>query len=226
MIQATAGALPHPSRRHWKEHIPWRSSRSIQPPTKSSTPSRRRPPRNWSACLPDGHDAFLDWRARPFAERSARMHEVGPPPSRAEGRAGPHDDARDGQAHRPVGGRGRQVRRDLRLLRRACRALPRRPAPRDGRGEELRALRPARHHPRRDAVELPLLAGLPLRRSGADGRQCRPAQARLERPAVRPRDRGHLQGRRLSPRALPHRAHRVIGGRRPDRGCRGSPRSR
>ena len=149
-------------------------------------------PEELERTLADGHATFLDWRARPFAERSARMHEA----------ARLLRDRKDALARtmtlemgKPIvqaRGRGRQVRRDLRLLRRACRALPRRRAARDGRDEELRALRPARHRPRRDAVELSLLAGLPLRRSGADGRQCRPAQARLERPAVRARDRGHL----------------------------------
>ena len=40
---------------------------------------------------------------------------------------------------------------------------------------ELRRLRPARHRARRHALELPLLAGLPLRRARADGRQHRAA---------------------------------------------------
>ena len=50
------------------------------------------------------------------------------------------------------------------------RGLPRGPAGRDRREEELRLLRAARHRARRDAVELPLLAGLPLRGARADGR--------------------------------------------------------
>jgi succinate-semialdehyde dehydrogenase/glutarate-semialdehyde dehydrogenase len=33
-------------------------------------------PEELERMLAGGHDAFLDWRARPFAERSARMHEV------------------------------------------------------------------------------------------------------------------------------------------------------
>jgi succinate-semialdehyde dehydrogenase/glutarate-semialdehyde dehydrogenase len=33
-------------------------------------------PADLERMLAGGHDAFLDWRARPFAERSVRMHEV------------------------------------------------------------------------------------------------------------------------------------------------------
>ena len=57
---------------------------------------------------------------------------------------------------------------------------------------ELRPLPAARRGARRHALELPVLAGLPLRRAGADGGQRRPAEARLERAAVRARDRGDL----------------------------------
>ena len=48
----------------------------------------------------------------------------------------------------------------------------------------VRALPAARPGARGHAVELPVLAGLPLRRAGAHGRERRAAQARLERPAV------------------------------------------
>jgi succinate-semialdehyde dehydrogenase / glutarate-semialdehyde dehydrogenase len=41
----------------------------------------------------------------------------------------------------------------------------------------------------RDAVEFSLLAGLPLRRSGPDGRQRRPAEACFQRAAMRPGNR-------------------------------------
>ena len=44
-------------------------------------------------------------------------------------------------------------------------------------------LRPARGRARGHAVELPAVAGDPVRRPGADGGQRRPAQARLERAA-------------------------------------------
>ena len=85
----------------------------------------------------------------------------------------------------------------------------RRRARRDERGDrELRPLPAARRRPRGHAVELSVLAGLPLRRAGADGRQRRAAQARVERAAVRARDRGHLPPRRLSRRRVPDAADR------------------
>ena len=62
-----------------------------------------------------------------------------------------------------------------------------RAAARDRRLPQLRPVRPARRGAGGDAVELPLLAGVPLRRPRADGRQRRGAQARLQRPALRAR---------------------------------------
>ena len=69
-------------------------------------------------------------------------------------------------------------------------ALPRRPGRRDDRRSELRRLRAARRRARDHAVELPVLAGVPLRRAGADGRQRRAAQARAQRARLRARHRG------------------------------------
>ena len=57
---------------------------------------------------------------------------------------------------------------------------------RDRRFQELYPLPTARHRSRRHALELPFLAGLPLHRSGPDGRQRRPAETLLQRPAMRP----------------------------------------
>ena len=62
---------------------------------------------------------------------------------------------------------------------------------------ELRPLRPARRGAGDHALELPLLAGLPLRRPGADGGQRRPPQARLERARLRAGHRGGVPRRRL-----------------------------
>ena len=73
---------------------------------------------------------------------------------------------------------------------------------------ELRPLPAARPDPRGDAVELSVLAGLPPRGARADGRQRRAAQARVERAAVRARDRGHLPARGLSRRRVPDAADR------------------
>ena len=70
-----------------------------------------------------------------------------------------------------------------------------------GRRPLLHPLRAARPGPGRHAVELPALAGDPVRRPRAHGRQRRPAQARLERPPVGAPDRG-----RLPPGRVPRRA--------------------
>ena len=64
---------------------------------------------------------------------------------------------------------------------------------RDRRRAGVRALPAARPGARDHAVELPVLAGVPLRRAGADGRQRGAAQARVERPAVRAGHRGRLR---------------------------------
>ena len=64
---------------------------------------------------------------------------------------------------------------------------PTRPStrPRSSATDGLRALPAARPGARRHAVELPAVAGDALRRTGADGRQRRAAQARLQRAADR-----------------------------------------
>ena len=80
--------------------------------------------------------------------------------------------------------------------------------------EGVHPLPAARPGARDHAVELPLLAGVPLRRARAHGGQRRPAQARVERAAVRAGHRG-----RLAPRGLP-------GGRVPDAAGRLAARSR
>ena len=59
---------------------------------------------------------------------------------------------------------------------------------------------------RRHAVELPVLAGLPFCRARARRRQCRLAQARFQRPAMRAGDRGDLPRGRLPERRLPDTA--------------------
>ena len=130
--------------------------------------------------------AFSSWRTTSFADRSRLMERAAQLLRRAAHRVRPPHDRGDGQADRRGRGRDRQVRLGLRVLRRARRALPR---PDDGpdRGlEELRPLRPARARAGGHAVELSLLAGLPLRRPGADGRQRGAPQARGERAAAAP----------------------------------------
>ena len=54
-----------------------------------------------------------------------------------------------------------------------------------------------------DAVELPLLAGVPVCRAGPDGRQRGPAQARVECAAMRAGNRGPLPPGRFCGRSFP-----------------------
>ena len=79
----------------------------------------------------------------------------------------------------------------------------------DRRGAELRPLRPARAGARRHAVELSLLAGVPLRGAGAGGGQRGDPEARLERAALRARHRGDVPRRRPAGRPVPYRPGRV-----------------
>ena len=64
----------------------------------------------------------------------------------------------------------------------------------------FRHLQPAGRRPRGDAVEFPLLAGVPLRRPGADGRQRRAPETRQQRARLRAGDRGRCSTRRAFPR--------------------------
>ena len=80
---------------------------------------------------------------------------------------------------------------------------------RDRRRLELRALSAARPGARGHALELPVLAGDPLRRAGAGGRERGAAEARVERAAVRARARGLVPPRRLPRGRLPDAAHRL-----------------
>ncbi len=68
------------------------------------------------------------------------------------------------------------------------------------------AFEPLGPRARGHAVELPALAGLPLRRARADGRQRGPPQARLERLRLRPRDRGDPARGRPPARRFPRAA--------------------
>ena len=138
------------------------------------------------------------------ARRARRLAAAsrGDPRSRAR-RVGPPDDHRDGQAGQSRRRGSGQVRVGLPVLRRAGPAYARRQTGAEHGDEELRPLSAARSHPRGDALELPVLAGLPPGGPGADGWQRRAAQARVECAAVRAGDRGHHQARGLSRRLVP-----------------------
>ena len=79
------------------------------------------------------HDAQRAWAETSFDERALRRPGDGRGPPRAPGRVRAADHRRDGQAARRGRGRGREVRVDLRLLRRARRRVPGRRARRDPR---------------------------------------------------------------------------------------------
>ncbi len=75
----------------------------------------------------------------------------------------------------------------------------------DGSDAQLHPLRADGAGLRDHAVELSVLAGLPLRRAGADGRQRRAAETRAERAAVRAGDRRGASRARAFPRACSRR---------------------
>ena len=115
------------------------------------------------------------------------------------------DDRRDGQADR----RRRARRpRSARPPAATTPTTPRRSCARERRGRTAatRVVLPAAgRRAGGDALELSLLAGDPLRGARAGGRQRRPAQARVERPAVRAGARGSVRARRRARRACSRR---------------------
>ena len=137
------------------------------------------------AALDRAAAAQTGWAALPYAERAAVLRRDGRGPAgRGRGpRAAGHP--RDGQAAGRGPRRGREVRHGVRLLRRARRRLPRRRAGGHLRRPQLDRLRAGRRGARGHAVELPALAGAPLRRPGAHGRQRRAAQALAEHHRLR-----------------------------------------
>ena len=188
---------------------PWPSNPSIRQPEKSSRPSSPPLPRK----------SRTSWRGRtPHSSSGAPSPSPGGPRSCARRRESlrTRKDEYARTMTREMGkpivqarGRGREVRRHLRLLRRARRGLPRRPAARDRRLAQLRPLRPARRRAGHHAVELPLLAGVPLRRAGAHGGQRGHPQARLQRAAA-----ARSPSRRCSARAgFPEGLFRTAAGR-------------
>ena len=148
--------------------------------------------------LGEAHRQFERWRRVPATERAAldgARRRRARRPSRALRAA---DGRGDGQAHPPGARRGGEVRLVLPLLRRGRPGLRRAQAGRHRRDPQLRRLRADRRRARGDAVELPVLAGVPVRGSRAGGGQRRGPQARFERPRLRARDRGGVRGGRIS----------------------------
>ena len=133
------------------------------------------------------HAAFLDWRGVPFGERAK--------PMRAAARL--LRERRDEYARTMAVEMGKPIRQgeaEVEKCAWVCEYyaehaeafLAAEPRETDA-SRELRPLRSARRGAGDHALELPLLAGVPLRRAGADGRQRRRAQARVERAALRAR---------------------------------------
>ena len=171
--------------------------------------------------------AHREWsRNSTVAERAALIRKVAELHTERKRRARQDHPTRDGQAARPVPGRGRLQRGDLRVLRRQRREVPRRRAHRAARRRGLGAdpaqlgRRAARDH----AVELPLLPGRPVRRPEPDAGQHHRPQARTAVPRVGRRDSADLHRRRLSRGRLRQRlCHQRADRRRssPTHGCKG-----
>src|ERR1019366_4175422 len=114
-------------------------------------------------------------RARPMAvERRPRSR-------RLETGIRPHHDRRDGQDAKIRCRRSGEVRLGVPLLRGKRGALPGGRSHRHECLAQLRALPADRPRAGRDALELPLLAGIPLRRARVDGGERRTAEAFFER---------------------------------------------
>ena len=125
------------------------------------------------------------------------------PAAGAEDRIRPHHGARDGQAPEAGRGGGGEVRLGVRLLRRARGGVRRARAARDRCFTQPHSLRAHRARARDHALEFPVLAGVPVRRARAHGGERRHPQARAQRHALRPRDRGDLPRGGLSRRGVP-----------------------
>jgi hypothetical protein len=136
-------------------------------------------------------------------------------PARPSGPVRPPDGGGDGQARHAGAERGGEVRLGVRVLRGPRSRIPRIRGNFDRRLPELRQLSAARSDPGCDALELPLLAGLPLRRAQPDGRQRRRPQACLQRPRLRPGHCGGDRGGRLPGGAVPDRLPGQWRGGRP-----------
>src|SRR3990170_1056241 len=154
-----------------------------------------------------GLAARLDRRPRRADPRRGR----GPPTKSGPIRG--DDGAGDGEA-RPRGTiRGGEVRVGVRDVRGPCLGVPRRSGDRNGREAVVRPPRAPRPRAGGDAVELSVLAGLPVRGARPDGGKRRTPEAREQRHAVRARDPGGVPGGGLPGRRVPDPRPRERRGR-------------
>ena len=168
------------------------------------------------AAIALAYKTYEEWgRTTSVGERAALVRRVGELHSRAARGAGRDRRPRDGQADGAGAGRGRLLRRHLRLLRRQRRRPDEGRADQAARGRRHGGDPPqppgraARHH----AVELPHLSGRPVRGPEPDHRQHGAAQARTAVPGDR---RGPAED--LPRRRFPGgRLHQHLRHQRPDR---------
>ena len=106
-------------------------------------------------------------------------------PGGPKGRAGPVDDAGDGENPALRRGRGCEMRLGLPVLCGACREFSGRSSRRNPRAAQFYPLPADGDNSGDHAVEFSVLAGVPLRGAGADGGECGSSKARAERSAVR-----------------------------------------
>ncbi len=134
------------------------------------------------------HQAFLKWRRTSFAERSAIIHEA----------AAILRTRKDEFARLMTEEMGKTVTDGLAEVEKcafhcdwfadnAAKYLANEPVDFDGE-EAFVYLQSDRHRARRDALELPVLAGFSFRRAGADGWQRSAFEACEQRAGLRPRD--------------------------------------
>ena len=153
-----------------------------------------------SRIVADGHRAFVDWRGEGFAERAAPMRRAG---EILRANAAEYARLMAREMGKPVA-MGSRRRRSARVAATSTpsappRFLDREPVATDARRSFV-TFNPLGRRPRRHAVELPVLAGLPIRSARADGRQRGRPEARVQRPGLRARDRGRVPPRRFSAR--------------------------
>jgi acyl-CoA reductase-like NAD-dependent aldehyde dehydrogenase len=158
------------------------------------------------AALANAAAAGPAWQATPFAERARLFRRAAA-------------ELRDNTAHYAgiitleMGKVIREARAEIEKCAWGCEfyaehaeAFLRDEVIRDRRQRKLRQLSAARRRAGHHAVEFPLLAGIPLRRAGPDGRQRRAAETRLERPAMRARDCRNFPQGRISRREFSRRS--------------------
>ena len=180
--------------------------RSVNPATGETIREYEQPDdREVAKLLQGAQRAFDEWRLIGFAERASLMRRAA-----ARLRERQRDDAvlMAAEMGKPVAQGRAEVEKCAWVCDWFAEHAERLLAPGGGRDRglaQLRGLRSAGRRARGDALELPVLAGGPLRRPRLHGRQRGPAEARGQRLRLRPGrggrlPRGRIPGRRSSRR--------------------------